>query len=139
LTQGISLVLRGFQDTADRIGLRRVESVGTRFDPGKHEAWQHTETDEHEMGTVIAEFEPGYLLGTRLLRPAKVAVARPRRAVAAPELAHDPDADLDPEDPNPPPADIEDSEDEAVLFIEDEAEAGEDTPSDDFEENGGEA
>jgi molecular chaperone GrpE len=134
VTQGVTMVLRGFQDTADRIGLRRVESVGARFDPAKHEAWQHTETAEHQIGTVIAEFEPGYLLGTRLLRPAKVAVARP----PTPEPSHDDDADPEAEDATAAPADEGDSRDEDVLFIEDEGEASEDTPDGEFEEDGNE-
>ncbi len=134
VTQGVSMVLRGFEDTADRIGLRRIESVGTRFDPAHHEAWQHTETDEHEVGTVIAEFEPGYLLGTRLLRPAKVAVARPVRVVVEAEPVVEAGAEV----PSEPEQEDAGQPDEDVLFIEDDGEAGEDTQEGLSEEGGSE-
>ena len=135
VTQGVAMVLRGFQDTSDRIGLRRVESVGTRFDPAKHEAWQHTETAEHEVGTVIAEFEPGYLLGTRLLRPAKVAVARPPQEVPTPEPQADDTAHAEGEGATTEAVDQDDNQEEDVLFIEDEGEASEDTHQGELEEH----
>ncbi|HJL16094.1 MAG TPA: nucleotide exchange factor GrpE [Sandaracinaceae bacterium LLY-WYZ-13_1] len=73
---GVQMVLKGFDDTASRIGLTRVESVGQRFDPNVHDAFQQQETDEHPPGTIVAEYQPGYMLGDRLLRPAMVVVAR---------------------------------------------------------------
>lgn len=74
--KGVEMVLKSFDDTAARIGLTRVESVGQRFDPNKHDAFQQQETDEHPPGTIVAEFQPGYLLGEKLLRPAMVVVAK---------------------------------------------------------------
>ena len=41
------MVLKLFEDTAERIGLERVKTVGERFDPAVHEAIQQQETDEH--------------------------------------------------------------------------------------------
>jgi molecular chaperone GrpE len=72
---GVQMVLKLFEDTASRIGLERVESVGQRFDPNVHDAFQQQETDEHPPGTIVAEYQPGYKLGDRLLRPAMVVVA----------------------------------------------------------------
>ena len=77
VADGVAMVLRGFEDIAARIGLRRVLSVGERFDPTRHDAMQQQETDEHAPGTIVAEIVPGYELGDRLLRPAMVIVARP--------------------------------------------------------------
>jgi len=74
--EGVQMVLKLFSDTAARLELVRVDSVGQRFDPNVHDAFQQIETDEAEPGTVIQEYQPGYQLGERLLRPAMVVVAR---------------------------------------------------------------
>lgn len=78
ILEGIEMVLKLFEDTTGRIGLTRVPSVGERFDPSLHDAFQQVETDESPPGTIIAEYQPGYRLGERLLRPAMVVVARKR-------------------------------------------------------------
>lgn len=77
VTQGVQMVLRGFEDIASRLGLKRVPAVGQQFDPTCHDAVQQQETDEHPPGTIVAEVVPGYFLGDRLLRPAMVVVAKP--------------------------------------------------------------
>jgi molecular chaperone GrpE len=77
VTEGVHMVLRGFEDIANRLGLKRVPSVGNLFDPACHDAIQQEETNEHAPGTIMAEVVPGYYLGERLLRPAMVVVARP--------------------------------------------------------------
>jgi molecular chaperone GrpE len=77
VADGVHMVLRGFEDIAGRLGLKRVPAVGHQFDPNCHDAMQQQETDEHAPGTIVAEVVPGYYLGERLLRPAMVVVARP--------------------------------------------------------------
>jgi molecular chaperone GrpE len=77
VVDGVHMVLRGFEDIASRLGLRRVPAVGQQFDPTCHDAMQQEETDEHAPGTIVSEVVPGYYLGERLLRPAMVVVARP--------------------------------------------------------------
>jgi molecular chaperone GrpE len=77
VAEGVHMVLRGFEDIANRLGLKRVPSVGKLFDPACHDAIQQEETNDHAPGTIVAEVVPGYYLGERLLRPAMVAVARP--------------------------------------------------------------
>jgi molecular chaperone GrpE len=74
--EGVRMVLKLFEDTAERVGLERVPSVGERFDPAVHEAIQQQETDAHAPGTIITEVVPGYRFGQRLVRPAMVVVAR---------------------------------------------------------------
>ncbi|MGB5809532.1 MAG: nucleotide exchange factor GrpE [Polyangiales bacterium] len=77
VAEGVSMVLRGFEEVASRLGLKRVEAVGKMFDPTLHDAMQQQETEEHPPGTIVAEVVPGYELADRLLRPAMVVVARP--------------------------------------------------------------
>ncbi len=77
VADGVHMVLRGFDDIANRLGLKRVPGVGNQFDPTCHDAMQQEETDEHAPGTIVSEIVPGYYLGERLLRPAMVVVAKP--------------------------------------------------------------
>ena len=74
--EGVQMVLKMFEDTAARIGLERLHSEGERFDPNLHDAFQQQESREHAPGTIVKEYQPGYRLGDRLLRPAMVVVAR---------------------------------------------------------------
>lgn len=81
--EGVTMVLKQFEDVAERIQLRRLTPVGERFDPNLHDAIQQKETDEHEPGKVIAEVLAGYQLGEKLVRAAMVVVARKPTAASA--------------------------------------------------------
>ncbi len=76
MTEGLTMVQRQFVDALGREGIARVATIGRAFDPGVHEAIQQVETADHEAGTIIAEVQPGYTQGERLLRAAMVVVAR---------------------------------------------------------------
>ena len=78
VSDGLKMVLRQFTDTLGRSGISKVPTVGNLFDPSLHEAIQQVETDEHPAGTVVAEVQPGYLQGDRLIRAAMVVVAKPK-------------------------------------------------------------
>ena len=78
VSDGLKMVLRQFTDTLGRSGITKVPTVGNLFDPGLHEAIQQVESDEHPAGTVVAEVQPGYLQGERLVRAAMVVVAKPK-------------------------------------------------------------
>jgi len=78
VSDGLKMVLRQFTDTIGRSGITKVPTVGNLFDPSLHEAIQQVETDEHPPGTVVAEVQPGYLQGDRLVRAAMVVVAKPK-------------------------------------------------------------
>ena len=75
LRHGVELIHRQLKDALTKFGLQPVEALGQTFDPHLHEAVTIEATDEHKENTVIEEFERGYKLGDRLLRPAKVKVA----------------------------------------------------------------
>jgi molecular chaperone GrpE len=78
VSDGLKMVLRQFTDTLGRSGITKVPTVGNLFDPSLHEAIQQVESDEHPPGTVVAEVQPGYLQGDRLVRAAMVVVAKPK-------------------------------------------------------------
>lgn len=78
VSDGLKMVLRQFLDTLGRSGIAKVPAVGSQFDPAVHEAIQQVETDEQPPGTVVAEVQPGYQQGERLIRAAMVVVAKPK-------------------------------------------------------------
>ncbi len=75
LRHGVELIHKQFNDALTRLGLQAIEAVGATFDPHLHEAVVLEPTDKYEENAVIEEFERGYKIGDRLLRPAKVKVA----------------------------------------------------------------
>jgi len=80
VVEGVRMVLKQFEDTCERIGIRRIAAIGQRFDPTIHEAIQQLETSEQPPGAIIAEVAAGYMFGPRLLRAAMVVVAKPPSA-----------------------------------------------------------
>ncbi len=76
LREGIQMILKQFITVLEKFGVKHFTSVGHQFDPNKHEAMVHQESSEHEENSVISEFQKGYYLHDRLLRPALVAVAK---------------------------------------------------------------
>lgn len=76
LLAGIELTIKQFKDLLGSIGVEEVKSVGEPFDPTKHEAVSHIETDKCDNNIIINEFQKGYLLNNRILRPAMVSVAK---------------------------------------------------------------
>jgi molecular chaperone GrpE len=57
-------------------GVEIIDTAGKGFDPHIHEAMMQVESVQHEDSQVVGEFERGYLLNGRLLRPAKVSVCK---------------------------------------------------------------
>lgn len=72
--EGMWLVERKLRAVLEAEGLQTLESTGTPFDPHVHEAVAHVPSDEPE-GTVLAEYQKGYRLHDRLIRPALVTVS----------------------------------------------------------------
>jgi molecular chaperone GrpE len=76
VADGLTMVMKQLTDTLGKTGIQKVPTVGSAFDPQVHEAIQQVETAEHPPGTVIAEVQPGYVQGERLIRAAMVVVAK---------------------------------------------------------------
>ncbi|MSP67295.1 MAG: nucleotide exchange factor GrpE [Alphaproteobacteria bacterium] len=77
---GVEMTERELLQILERHGVRRVDPVGEKFDHNLHQAMMElTETDA-APGTVVQVLQAGYTLRERLLRPAMVAVARPKTA-----------------------------------------------------------
>ena len=69
--EGIKLVDRKFRAVLEAQGLTPIKALGEPFDPGFHEAVRQ---DKGKEGIVTEEFQKGYMMQDRLLRPAKVVV-----------------------------------------------------------------
>ena len=74
--EGLRLVENQLHCCLEKHGVEEIEATGRDFDPNVHEAMLTVESPEHGNNQVVEEFEKGYLLNGRLLRPAKVSVCR---------------------------------------------------------------
>jgi molecular chaperone GrpE len=74
--QGVELTARSFREILAREGLTPIEAVGQPFDPNFHEAVMTVEAADQEDGTIVAEFQKGYQLGDRVIRPSMVQVTK---------------------------------------------------------------
>ena len=76
LIEGVELTERDFLSRLARFGVKKMEEGDNRFDPNKHEALFEIPDENQPAGTVAQWVEPGYMIGDRVLRPAKVGVTR---------------------------------------------------------------
>jgi molecular chaperone GrpE len=74
--RGIELIHKQMLDLLRKRGVTPIDALGADFDPNVHQAVVHEASEEHREGEVMQEFQRGYKLGDRLLRPAMVKVAK---------------------------------------------------------------
>jgi molecular chaperone GrpE len=74
--QGLLLIERKLRSTLEGLGVERIAAEGQPFDPREHEAVMHEPREDIEPDTVATVARQGYRLGSRILRPAQVVVAR---------------------------------------------------------------
>jgi molecular chaperone GrpE len=74
---GVSMIRDELQRVLGTFGVSKIEpEPGDEFDPSKHEAMLQQPTDEVEPGRVVKTLSAGYMLGDRVIRPAKVIIAK---------------------------------------------------------------
>jgi molecular chaperone GrpE len=76
LLEGMEATLRQLDKAFEKAGITVVDPLGQPFDPEFHEAMTTQESPDQPPGTVLNVFQKGYLLNGRLLRPARVVIAR---------------------------------------------------------------
>jgi molecular chaperone GrpE len=76
IVDGVDMTVRALIDFLRAQGVTPLQSVGQAFDPNRHEAVDHVASEKHPPNTVVDEFHRGYLIGDRILRPARVSVAK---------------------------------------------------------------
>jgi len=74
--EGIELVYRKLISILESEGVKPMQTDGQMFDPNLHEAIVSEVSDQHESGQIIEAVQQGYLLGDKVLRPARVRVAK---------------------------------------------------------------
>jgi molecular chaperone GrpE len=74
--EGIELIERKLAALLEAEGVEVIPAEGAVFDPELHEAVTHEPSDDHNEGQIIEVIQPGYRIGERILRPARVRVAK---------------------------------------------------------------
>ena len=78
LLEGVRATQRLLLATLNRFGVRKIDALGTPFDPALHEAIIEVEDESRPPRSVVSVLEDGYTIHDRLLRAARVAVAKSR-------------------------------------------------------------
>src|SRR6202521_1549347 len=76
LMEGVAATDRVLTQILNRFGVKEVDALNQPFDPDRHEAVMQTDKTEQSPGSVVQVLENGYTLHDRLLRPARVVVAK---------------------------------------------------------------
>ncbi|MCI5052963.1 MAG: nucleotide exchange factor GrpE [Simkaniaceae bacterium] len=86
---GFEMLMSQFKDVLSSYQVFPFDSHGEQFDPHLHEAVEIEETSEKPEGLIVEEFVKGYKCGNRVLRPARVKVAKPPKEVTNQEETND--------------------------------------------------
>jgi len=84
--KGLEMLRSQLYCALERHGLEAIDCANKLFDPNFHEAMLQVESEAHEKNQIVDEFEKGYLLHGRLLRPAKVSVCKNSEAMDCAKL-----------------------------------------------------
>ncbi len=77
ITKGVHLIYRQLLGVLEKEGVKRIATIGERFDPHLHEAVAHVPADAHQAeGTIVEEVHVGYTMHGKVIRPAMVKVAQ---------------------------------------------------------------
>jgi molecular chaperone GrpE len=90
LSGGFKSVADSLESTVTKLGLTSFGTEGEPFDPNVHEALMHSYSTEVTEPTCVRILQPGYKVGERIVRPARVAVAEPEDGAGAPDEAGQP-------------------------------------------------
>jgi molecular chaperone GrpE len=84
LIEGVELTERELLKVLEKHGVKKLEPLGSRFDPNLHQAMYEVPDPSVPAGTVVQAVQAGYTIGDRVLRPALVAVSKGGAKAAAP-------------------------------------------------------
>ena len=76
LKEGVEMIQKQFTAFLKNQKAEPIDALGKPFDPNLHEVLNQQESEEHEENTVIQEYSKGYTLNGRILRSAKVVIAK---------------------------------------------------------------
>lgn len=76
LVTGLEATQRELLSVFERNGIKKIEAIGEKLDPNRHQAMLEMPSADVPPGTILQEMQPGYMIKDRLLRPAMVVVAK---------------------------------------------------------------
>jgi molecular chaperone GrpE len=76
MREGLALTLKLFMDALEKLNVSQIDPQGAVFNPQEHEAMSMQETPDVEPNTILSVFQKGYKLSDRVIRPARVIVAK---------------------------------------------------------------
>ena len=76
IVKGVEMVMKRMQELLKKYDVKTIDPLGQKFDHNLHEALMVVESDKEEDGTIVGVFQKGYMLGDRVVKTAKVKVAR---------------------------------------------------------------
>ncbi|KRG15536.1 nucleotide exchange factor GrpE [Lederbergia galactosidilytica] len=74
LLNGVEMVYRSIIDALKKAGAEQIDAVGKQFDPNYHQAVMQTSEEQFESNEIVEEFQKGYILKDRVIRPSMVKV-----------------------------------------------------------------
>jgi molecular chaperone GrpE len=92
LVDGVALTLAEINKILEKHYVSPIQAMGEPFDPAFHQAMSQEESSDQPPNTVIQEFQKGYLIHDRLLRPAMVVVSKAAQNGQTPEKTVDTNA-----------------------------------------------
>jgi len=105
VAEGLEIILRLFQTTLEKVGVKVIEALEREFDPNLHQAAAQVESPDGRDNIVMEEVRKGYLLEGRLLRPSMVKVSKVK--VPSSEFRVPGSGEDQPETRNPKPETVE--------------------------------
>jgi len=94
--KGVEMVMGRVKELLKKNDVKAIKSVGGKFDPHQHEILALVDSDEHEEGDILEEFQKGYMLGDKVVRTSKVKVAKPKPSDAQLEKSDEEEAGKQP-------------------------------------------
>ena len=85
--QGLELIHKQFEDTFKKLGVKRIDCLGQKFDPNFHDAMLNQDSTEHEENTILNVCRQGYSFKDKIIRHAQVIIAK---------KAHDKESEAEP-------------------------------------------
>ncbi len=76
LLAGVEMTQHELTKVFEKFGIKKMEIIGTKFDPNFHQVIQEVEDKEKANGTIISELQSGYMINDRILREAMVVVSK---------------------------------------------------------------
>jgi molecular chaperone GrpE len=87
--KGFELIYNDLMAVLEKEGLKPIKAVGEKFDPYKHEVTMTSIDEDLPEDTVLEELQKGYMLGSKVIRTAKVEVSRKKKEAPQPSITQE--------------------------------------------------